>query len=213
MLPTTRPALLALTIVFVLCRCGTNQPSPPPNEKKRPKDTMPSIPVQSRIPSLDKSVMDMTYYPGDYPVLKMSHKVKMIPYARVIYSRPFRDGREIFGNVVKYGMPWRLGANEATEIEFFRNVKIMGKRVNKGRYVIYCIPDKNIWTIIFNNDLYTWGLKIDQRKDQYRFQVPITLINVRYEVFTMEFETLKKGFALNIAWDNVHASLPINDEP
>jgi len=39
--------------------------------------------------------------------------------ARVIYSRPAKRDRVIFGELVKYGEIWRTGANEATEIDFF----------------------------------------------------------------------------------------------
>ena len=210
MLPTTRPVLLAVFLIGLLCNCGEDQHSPPP-AKAPAKDSFNTLPVQIRAPSLDKSVLDMAYCPEEYPILKMSRKVKTLPIARVIYSRPLKDGRVIFGGVIKYGQPWRLGANEATELELFRDVTIMDQKVKKGRYVMYCIPYENKWTIVLNNDLFTWGLKINEELDEYRFDVPITHINLRYEVFTMEFETLKKGFTLNMAWDNVHASLPIDE--
>ena len=32
--------------------------------------------AQSTLPPLDKSPMDMCYYPVDYPVLKIQHKVR-----------------------------------------------------------------------------------------------------------------------------------------
>src|SRR5688500_15892540 len=61
--------------------------------------------------ALDISPMDICYLPPDYPILKMSGKVTAPPVARVIYSRPYRQGRQIFGALLKYGEPWRLGAN------------------------------------------------------------------------------------------------------
>lgn len=159
--------------------------------------------------SIDKSPMDMSYYPVDYPVLKMSGKTDQLPVARVIYSRPSRDGRTIFGNLIEYGSPWRLGANEATEIEFFRDVVISGDSVKKGRYVIYCIPYQDKWTIILNEDLFTWGLKINRAKDLFSFDIPVTPGDQRYEAFTMEFERAPNGFILAIAWDNIRGELPI----
>ena len=36
---------------------------------------------------------------------------------------------------------------------------IQDKKVNAGRYIIYCIPYQDKWTIILNNDLYTWGFE------------------------------------------------------
>ena len=91
-------------------------------------------------PVLDKSPMDMVYYPANYPVLKIQEKVTEPLLARVIYSRPQKNDRTIFGDLIEYNSIWRLGANEATEIELFKDVKINGKKLLKGRYTLYAIP-------------------------------------------------------------------------
>lgn len=109
------------------------------------------------LPPVDKSPMDMSYYPQNYPVLKIQGKPVGALIARVIYSRPRREGRTIFGNLVKYGEVWRLGANEATEIEFFKPVRLNGKRIGKGRYTLYAITNERTWTIIINKETDTWG--------------------------------------------------------
>src|SRR3977135_3768864 len=96
--------------------------------------------AQSTVPALDKSPMDMSYYPVDYPVLKIQHKADAPLIARVIYGRPQKNERGIFGDLVPYDMIWRAGANEATEIEFYRDVKIDNKKLPKGRYTLYAIP-------------------------------------------------------------------------
>jgi hypothetical protein len=160
-------------------------------------------------PGLDKSPMDMSYYPVDYPKLKMAGNVTEPLVARVIYSRPQKNGRTVFGDLIKYGSVWRLGANEATEIEFFKDVIITEKKVLKGRYVIYCIPQENNWTLVLNDDLYTWGLKIDSTKDEYKFNIPVAKTRFPYELITMEFEKAGKGMQLIMEWDSVKASLPI----
>ncbi|MEP7258219.1 MAG: DUF2911 domain-containing protein [Flavitalea sp.] len=161
------------------------------------------------VSGVDKSPMDMSYYPVDYPVLKMTGKTTEPPIARLIYSRPFKDGRAIFGGLIKYGSHWRLGANEASEIEFFVPVKITGKIIKKGRYIIYCIPYEDKWTIILNGDLFTWGLKINASKDIYSFEIPVNKVQHVYEALTMEFEKTAEGMQLTIAWDNSQAALPI----
>src|SRR5215213_9902757 len=86
-----------------------------------------SVKPASKVPALDKSPMDMSYFPSDYPILKTQNKATASPVARVVYSRPQKDNRVIFGNLVEYNKVWRLGANEATEIEFFKDVSIAGK--------------------------------------------------------------------------------------
>ncbi len=72
-------------------------------------------------------------------------------------ARPQKNNRSIFGDLVPYDMIWRMGANEATEIEFFRDVKIDGKKLAKGRYTMYAIPSTDKWTIVLNKETDTWG--------------------------------------------------------
>jgi hypothetical protein len=85
----------------------------------------------SNLPAIDKSPMDMAYYPNNYPVLKIQDKASEPVIARVIYSRPQKNNRTVFGELIEYNTVWRMGANEATEIEFYRDVKIGGKKILK----------------------------------------------------------------------------------
>jgi hypothetical protein len=166
---------------------------------------------ENNLPPLDKSPMDMCYYPSNYPVLKIQDKVTEPLLARVIYSRPQKNGRIIFGDLVEYGKVWRLGANEATEIEFYQNVKIDAKKVSKGRYTLYAIPNADNWTIILNKDLDVWGaFKYDAQKDVLRATVPVQKLNDPVEALAMTFEKTDTGCNLVMAWDNVKTSLPIS---
>jgi hypothetical protein len=158
---------------------------------------------------IDISPLDIIYFPSDFPVLKMSQKAEGLPVARVIYSRPHKQGREIFGALIPYNEPWRLGANEATEIELFRPVNIQGKRVSPGKYVLYCIPREDKWTIVFNTNIYTWGLKQDATKDVFRFDILTQKATRSFEYFTMTFDKSPTGAILFMSWDNVTAQLPI----
>lgn len=163
------------------------------------------------LPSVDKSPMDMSYYPSNYPVLKIQDKLTEALVARVIYSRPQKAGRTIFGGLVKYGEVWRLGANEATEIEFFRNVRIGGKKVYKGRYTLYAIPTENNWTIIVNKETDTWGsFKYNSKKDISQVSVPVQRSETVAEYLSMYFEKSTIGFNLTIIWENTKVQLPVN---
>ena len=158
---------------------------------------------------IDVSPMDMSYFPVDYPVRKMSGREKRQPVARVIYSRPHRQGRRIFGVLLKYGDPWRLGANEATEIEFFQPVTIQDKKIAKGKYVLYAIPYQDKWSIVFNSNLNTWGLTPNPKDDVFKFDIPIQITNQPVEYFSMAFQKADNGADLVMAWDTVVARLPI----
>jgi hypothetical protein len=165
-----------------------------------------------KLPALDKSPMDMAYYPPNYPVLKIQGKDSgMSVVARVIYSRPQKNGRSVFGTLEKYDSVYRVGANEATEIEFFKDVTIGGKKVAKGRYTLYAIPTADKWTMIINKETDTWGAYgYHQAKDLLRTEVPVTTLATPVEALTMVFQKSATGANLFIAWDTVQVALPIS---
>ncbi len=78
-------------------------------------------------------------------------------YVRVVYSRPYKRGREnIFGTkessaLVPFGEIWRTGANEATEITVTRDVMIAGKKLAAGTYSLFSTPGAESWKLHFNS--------------------------------------------------------------
>ena len=167
--------------------------------------------AQSDATPLDRSPMDMSYYPGDYPILKIQAKISGPPIARVIYSRPQKKGRVLFGDLVQYGQVWRLGANEATEIEFFQDVKIDDKKVKKGRYTLYALVDTSKWTLILNKETDTWGaFQYDMSKDVLRATVPVQKQTDTTENLSMIFEKTREGAGLAISWDDLRVELPFS---
>lgn len=158
---------------------------------------------------LDKSPMDMSYYPVNYPILKIQDKVTEPLVARVIYSRPQVNGRIIFDGLQKYGEVWRLGANEATEIEFFKEVKINNKKIKKGRYTLYAIPYADKWIVILNKETDIWGsFRYDAAKDVVRISLPVNSTDFT-EALTIYFEKTNTGANLNMIWDKAKVSLPV----
>jgi hypothetical protein len=166
--------------------------------------------AQSRFPLLDKSPMDMSYFPVNYPILRIQDKATEPLVTRLIYSRPQRNGRNVFGELLEYNKVWRLGANEATEIEFFKEVVINGKIIPKGKYTLYAIPTEEKWTIILNTETDIWGaFKYDSGKDIVRADVMVQKQAEPLEAFTMFFEKTVGGCVLIAAWDTSLVSLPI----
>ncbi len=170
--------------------------------------------AQQKPTDLDKSPMDMSYFPANYPLLKMNGKAKDMPITRVIYGRPLKNGRPIFGGINRYHELWRLGANEATEFEVFRNIRLGGKFVPKGRYTLYCIPEENKWTLIVNKDNHSWGsFTYDPKKDLVRTEVAIEKNTDTVEAFTIYFEDTRTGGNMVFLWDDIRATVPITLAP
>lgn len=208
-----RSTTAVFCLAFFLFSCSDAKQE----EKKDPvppvtKDSAPASRTERPTPNpytgVDVSPMDMAYYPVDYPKLKMAHTLTVPPLARVIYSRPHLQGRHIFHEVLKYDEPWRLGANEATELDLYKDAMVQDKKIKAGRYSLYCIPHTDTWTIAINSNIDTWGLEPDTLQDVARFVVPVIKTQNTLEYFTMVFEENKKEVSLLMAWDDVEVRLP-----
>ncbi len=84
------------------------------------------------------------------------------------YSSPAVKGRKVFGELEKYGVTWRAGANGPTIIEFSTGVNIAGKNLAAGKYTLFITPmESGDWTIHLNGKenavfAYTKDGKIDE---------------------------------------------------
>ncbi|RZL30173.1 MAG: DUF2911 domain-containing protein, partial [Pedobacter sp.] len=118
--------------------------------------------------NIDASPLDVLYYPLN--VVKA--KDNSTPVIKVVYSRPAKKGREVFGVLEQFDKVWRLGANENTEITFYKAVTIGTKKIKAGTYSLFAIPSKDKWTIIVNKQINKWGaFSYDQSKDVVRTDV------------------------------------------
>jgi hypothetical protein len=203
-------------VLFVCCMSSCRQAVNKTADENRAIQ-IPAMINDSILLSVDKSPMDMSYFPEDYPKEKMINSDTGDLAARIIYSRPQKKARLIFAdssvseNVIQhYGEDWRLGANEATEIEFFKDVSVNGKNIHRGRYILYCIPFPDKWKIIFNTNLFSWGLHIDKTKDLTETELPVTKNNTETEFFTMVFQKAAHGCNLLITWGDIKVVMPIS---
>ena len=103
--------------------------------------------------------------------------------ARVIYSRPSKRKRKVFGGLVSYGEVWRTGANEATEISFYQDVMIADQKIPAGSYSIFTIPNENEWTLILNTETTQWGTKYDASKMYWKLQLKSCHLLRRWNLF------------------------------
>jgi hypothetical protein len=157
--------------------------------------------------SLDKSPMDMAYFPDNFA---HDRKLGEKAVARVIYSRPQKGGRELFGKLIPYGKVWRTGANEATEIKFYQDIELAGKKVAAGTYSLFTIPSEKEWTIILNSDVDYWGAySYKSENDVVRVTAPATELNTAVENFTIQFNKKgEKGGEMKLAWDKTVVAVP-----
>jgi hypothetical protein len=130
------------------------------------------------------------------------------------YSRPGIKGRQVFGEgseLAPYGKPWRTGANAATRIHFSDNVTIGGKNLDTGSYVIYTIPNKSRWDVVFSRGTaYPGSEGFKESDDVVRLKATAAAAKDRIETFTMQFANLKnESCELHLMWGNTDVTVPI----
>lgn len=133
----------------------------------------------------------------------------------VKYSRPSVRGRLIFGPAERnalqpYGEYWRLGANEATEIKFNRDITFNGTRVSAGTYRMYAIPGPDSFEIVLNTQLGESGSTLpDVKKDVLRSTVRTERISYPVEQFTISLAPEGDGIRMVFEWSDVRFSIPL----
>lgn len=146
---------------------------------------------------------EVTYSEGDLKV-------------KVLYNRPSKRGRKIFGELVPYGQVWRTGANEATTFETNKPLTIEGKTLAAGKYTLWTIPDSTVWIVIFNTEYSQWGIN---HKGEANRNPSLDIMNIpvhaviqdrTFEQFTIEFEKVGEQAEMVLLWDNTVVAVPFS---
>ena len=129
---------------------------------------------------------------------------------KVFYCSPSKKDRKIFGELVPYGEVWRTGANEASTFTTNKDLSIDGKTLAKGTYTLWTIPGETTWDLIFNSEMYDWGVKLTDQKParEPKYDALVTTVTVSNsltttESFTISFSDIETATLMTLAWDNV----------
>ena len=127
----------------------------------------------------------------------------------VFYNRPYKKARVIFGGLVPFGKTWRTGANEATVFETNKDLVIGGKKLKKGKYSLWTVPNEQSWLVVFNGTIPHWGIDVmrngeaarDQENDLLIIDVPVVITDKEIEQFTISLEKTDDVTELVLTWD------------
>jgi len=124
----------------------------------------------------------------------------------VDYGSPSVKGRVVWGGLEPYDKVWRAGANEATTVEFSKNVSINGKSLDAGKYGFFIIPrEKGKWTVIFNKTSEQWGaFSYDSSFDALRVDVVPEWSDKVQETLVYSVDK-----TLNFGWEKARISLKV----
>ncbi len=91
----------------------------------------------------------------------------------ILYSRPARRGRELWGKLVPFDTTWRLGADFATQLKTDADLNIGGTRIAAGTYTLWLVPSQGTSYLLVNKKIRDprdttrrlWGTQWDPASD------------------------------------------------
>ena len=130
-------------------------------------------------------------------------------HLQVIYSRPSKRGRKIWGSLVPWNKVWRTGANAATQFSTDQDLEINGTTVPAGTYTLYSIYTPDSATLIINKQTGQWGTEYHKDQDLSRIDMEKTDAGQPYEMFTISFDTTASSPMMQLTWDTTRYQLPV----
>lgn len=127
----------------------------------------------------------------------------------IVYSRPAKRGREIWGGLVPWNTVWRTGANAATQFTTDRDLVIGETDVPAGEYTLWSTYTPDSATLIINAQTGIWGTAYDAAHDFAHISLSRESLPDPVERFTMDIRPVESGGALALSWDRTRFSVPI----
>jgi hypothetical protein len=129
------------------------------------------------------------------------------------YSRPVAMGRDLFGALVPYGLPW-TGANWATTLEADKDIRINGAEVPAGKYSVWLIPREGDWTFFLEPNARLFHFQKPDSTDQ-QIRVATTPEEAEYvDMLTWSFPAVRgDGARLQMRWGTTVVPLDIVVQP
>jgi len=147
-------------------------------------------------------------------------------YVRVVYSRPYKRGRDnIFGSaesgaLVPFGKTWRTGANEATEITLTNDLRVGDETLAAGTYSLFTTPGPESWAVRFNSALGLSGTmqpnaesgKLEpadlDATEVLTYSAKVTVLQEEIDQFTIAFVPAASGADMCLRWILTEVCVP-----
>ena len=134
----------------------------------------------------------------------------------ITYGRPYTtkpgttEARKIWGGLVPYGQPWRMGADEATTLITQKAIEIGGKTIPAGVYTLYMMPEETgASKLVFSSALGGWGIPVDTKHDVAQVDLTKEPLDSPVNQFTMAVSrNTSGGGVLKLSWEKTAYSVP-----
>jgi hypothetical protein len=126
----------------------------------------------------------------------------------IFYSRPFTKDpktgqpRKIWGEVIPFDKPWRLGANEATTMITQKDIKLGDADVPAGAYTLFMLPAADgSAKLIINKQIGQWGTQYDQKQDLARVDMKKETADKNDQLLITVGKDSGGGGIIKVVWD------------
>jgi len=134
----------------------------------------------------------------------------------ITYGRPYTikpgttEVRKIWGGLVPYGEPWRMGADEATQLTTQEPLEIGGKTIPAGAYTLYMVPEENgASQLAISTRIGQWGIPVDTSHDLARVDLKKEALDKPVDQFTMAIaRSPSGGGVIKMMWEKTEFSVP-----
>jgi hypothetical protein len=133
---------------------------------------------------------------------------------KLCYGSPAARGRTVMGELVPFGQPWRMGADEATALHLPFPASVGDIPLEAGSYSLYAIPGPEEWEIVVNRRAERWGVPINEgvrEADMGSFKVPAHSVDTMVERLTFRWEIADEGSGkLVMEWESTRIEIPVS---
>lgn len=134
--------------------------------------------------------------------------------AQLCYHRPSARDRQVEGNLIPFGEPWRMGANEPTQLHLPAAAQVGDVDLEPGVYSLYVVAQEDEWEIVINSAYERWGIPINaevRASDVGSVARPVEATDGPVETFTIEWQAHGDAMGhLVMEWGNSHVELPVH---
>lgn len=128
--------------------------------------------------------------------------------ALLCYGAPSARERVVMGELVPFGEPWRVGANEPTTLHLTAGATVGGVALAPGSYSLYATPGEGEWEFHLNSNFERWGIPIDEAVRATEIgSFGATPSATAEMVEMMTFEHVDG--ALRLSWENTQVDIPL----
>jgi hypothetical protein len=140
----------------------------------------------------------------------------------ITYGRPFSadpktgEVRKIWGGLVPWDRPWRLGADEATLLLTQQPLAFGETTIPAGAYTLYLVPSESGTSqLVFSSNLGKWGVPVDETHDVARVPLTRSGLEKSLDQLTIAIESdpapagdVATSGAIKISWETTRFSVP-----